>query len=307
MEILIKEEEKNKIHLINCQILQEQLKEINEKLDNCQSNEKNDNSQCCETINKKMDQLLNYNNDKSMKEIEKLNKNIEEKNKQIKELEAKINNNTNSQEIKDKLSELENNKNNLIKEKEQFVKDADYDKATKIDKEIKDLEQKQKDLEKELLENNKKELEKKELQEKIIKIQSELEQIKKEKIDLEEKINNNNNNNICSKEEVIGEFTITKVTTIEEFNSTNSIREMIANKIKNLYPSAVINEDYKIEFENLNTNDIVQGKESKIKIKPTKNSKVKEELNFIVKINYKYDAEEQKRAATGILRKAIPT
>lgn len=36
-----------------------------------------------------MDQLLNYNNDKSMKEIEKLNKNIEEKNKQIKELEAK--------------------------------------------------------------------------------------------------------------------------------------------------------------------------------------------------------------------------
>ncbi|WP_338986987.1 hypothetical protein [Spiroplasma endosymbiont of Dasysyrphus albostriatus] len=82
---------------------------------------------------------------------------------------------------------------------------------------------------------------------------------------------------------------------------------MIANKIKNLYPSAVINEDYKIEFENLNTNDIVQGKELKIKIKPTKNSKVKEELNFIVKINYKYDAEEQKRAATGILRKAIPT
>ncbi|WP_342254889.1 hypothetical protein [Spiroplasma endosymbiont of Zeiraphera isertana] len=67
MEILIKEEEKNKIHLINCQILQEQLKEINEKIDNCQSNEKNDNSQCCETINKKMDQLLNYNNDKSMK------------------------------------------------------------------------------------------------------------------------------------------------------------------------------------------------------------------------------------------------
>lgn len=82
---------------------------------------------------------------------------------------------------------------------------------------------------------------------------------------------------------------------------------MIANKIKKLYPSAVINEDYKIEFENLSTNDIVQGKELKIKIKPTKNSKVKEELNFIVKINYKYDAEEQKRAATGILRKAIPT
>lgn len=58
---------------------------------------------------------------------------------------------------------------------------------------------------------------------------------------------------------------------------------MIANKIKNLYPSAVINEDYKIEFENLNTNDIVQGKELKIKIKPTKNSKVKEELNFRTK------------------------
>ncbi|WP_400255361.1 hypothetical protein [Spiroplasma endosymbiont of Cleonymus obscurus] len=55
---------------------------------------------------------------------------------------------------------------------------------------------------------------------------------------------------------------------------------MIANKIKNLYPSAVINEDYKIEFENLNTNDIVQGKELKIKIKPTKNSKVKEELRL---------------------------
>lgn len=105
-------------------------------------------------------------------------------------------------------------------------------------------------------------------------------------------------------EEVIDKINIEEVTSVKQFY--DKIKITIISKIETYYPNSIINQDYKIKFENLNDEDIIQGKEIKIKVEPTKNSIIKNILTFIIKINYQYNAEQQLQAATRILQTAIP-
>jgi len=136
----------------------EKLEEIKSQIAN-----KADDSKCCETINEKLDQLVNYNNDKTMKEIENLNKNLEAKNQEIKELEDKIKNHVipDREEIKTKLDELNETKNNLNKAKEEAIKNENQEKVNEIDKEIKALEVTETKIKQQMLEIEKQENEKK--------------------------------------------------------------------------------------------------------------------------------------------------
>ena len=103
----------------------------------------------------------------------------------------------------------------------------------------------------------------------------------------------------------LGDFTIDKITIVKDFIDDN-LKSQIINNIKKDYPDTQINEDYTIEIDSLNNYDIVQGKELVIKIKPTKNSKIKQQIIFKSKIEYQYDIDEQRKGAIAILKPAIP-
>ena len=86
-------------------------------------------------------------------------------------------------------------------------------------------------------------------------------------IKVNELITKNEINKNSIQEEIIGKINIEKVTSIKQFY--DEIKTTIINKIETHYPYSIINQDYKIIFENLNDEDIIQGKEIKIKVEPT--------------------------------------
>lgn len=336
IEKIKEEEDSKKVHLINCQVLEKSLKVIENKIsDNYELLKNNDSdNECCEIVKTKLDQLIQFNQD----EISKKNKELEEKFKKLEaekeELLLKLKNEVPDKKAKEKLIQNFNNKiseleNNLI----QAEKDQDNEKINKLTKKLEkmneikkisedinkaniQLEKAKKAGDKEKVkeyEQEIKKLEDKQINDinietntEIQKYRNELENLQQEKTKLEERLKNLDRDKFDNnKVKNLGEFKVTTILTIQDFVSDN-VRDKIIAEMRQKYPKAVINEDYLIEFESLNKDDILNTKELNIIIKPVNSRSDIKETKFVAKISYDYSNLNEVDTVDKILKPSIP-